>query len=163
MDQGGVQMTSLGDLIGSWWVWDGSAWCREQDYLPAVSLPACPISMSSEYPLGTCSLGALCSSLLQYHMRIHKEERKYLCPDCGYKCKWVNQLKYHMTKHTGESVWFSQARGVPLCRGTPSLPECGVCPFAYLGCISVFTSGVVGQLKGQTNFNPLKAYENRER
>jgi len=35
-------------------------------------------------------------------MRIHKEERKYLCPDCGYKCKWVNQLKYHMTKHTGE-------------------------------------------------------------
>ncbi|NXX21185.1 ZN142 protein, partial [Podargus strigoides] len=23
------------------------------------------------------------------------------CPDCGYKCKWVNQLKYHMTKHTG--------------------------------------------------------------
>lgn len=34
-------------------------------------------------------------------MRIHKEERKYLCPDCGYKCKWVNQLKYHMTKHTG--------------------------------------------------------------
>ncbi|KAK2492440.1 LOW QUALITY PROTEIN: hypothetical protein MC885_013862 [Smutsia gigantea] len=36
-----------------------------------------------------------------YHMRIHKEERKYLCPDCGYKCKWVNQLKYHMTKHTG--------------------------------------------------------------
>lgn len=40
--------------------------------------------------------------LAQYHMRIHKEERKYLCPDCGYKCKWVNQLKYHMTKHTGE-------------------------------------------------------------
>lgn len=39
-------------------------------------------------------------------MRIHKEERKYLCPDCGYKCKWVNQLKYHMTKHTGESGWF---------------------------------------------------------
>uniref|UniRef100_A0A2D4MM38 C2H2-type domain-containing protein n=1 Tax=Micrurus spixii TaxID=129469 RepID=A0A2D4MM38_9SAUR len=34
-------------------------------------------------------------------MRIHKEERKYLCPECGYKCKWVNQLKYHMTKHTG--------------------------------------------------------------
>lgn len=29
------------------------------------------------------------------------EERKYLCPECGYKCKWVNQLKYHMTKHTG--------------------------------------------------------------
>lgn len=48
----------------------------------------------------------LCPSFLQYHMRIHKEERKYLCPDCGYKCKWVNQLKYHMTKHTGESVGF---------------------------------------------------------
>lgn len=121
MDQGGVQATGLGDPIGSGG--NGSAWCREQDYLPAVSLPVHPISTSSEYPLGACSLGALCSSLLQYHMRIHKEERKYLCPDCGYKCKWVNQLKYHMTKHTGESAWFSQARGAPLCPGTPSLPE----------------------------------------
>ena len=121
MDQGGVQVTGLGDLIGSGG--NRSAWCREQDYLPAVSLPVSPISTSSEYPLGTCSLGALCSSLLQYHMRIHKEERKYLCPDCGYKCKWVNQLKYHMTKHTGESAWFPRARGAPLCPGTPSLPE----------------------------------------
>ena len=121
MDQGGVRVTGLGDPIGSGG--DGSAWYREQDYLPGVSLPVSPISTSSEYPLGTCSLGALCSSLLQYHMRIHKEERKYLCPDCGYKCKWVNQLKYHMTKHTGESAWFPRARGAPLCPGTPSLPE----------------------------------------
>jgi len=35
------------------------------------------------------------------HMRVHQEEKKYLCPDCGYKCKWATQLKYHMTKHTG--------------------------------------------------------------
>lgn len=34
-------------------------------------------------------------------MRIHQDERKYLCPECGYKCKWINQLKYHMTKHSG--------------------------------------------------------------
>lgn len=34
-------------------------------------------------------------------MRIHQEEKKYLCPECGYKCKWMSQLKYHMTKHTG--------------------------------------------------------------
>lgn len=34
-------------------------------------------------------------------MRVHQEEKKYLCPECGYKCKWATQLKYHMTKHTG--------------------------------------------------------------
>ena len=56
-------------------------------------------------------------------MRIHKEERKYLCPDCGYKCKWVNQLKYHMTKHTGECVWFlTGPRGSPI-PGHTKLPE----------------------------------------
>lgn len=58
---------------------------------------------------------------VQYHMRIHKEERKYLCPDCGYKCKWVNQLKYHMTKHTGECCPLGTGHGAPgralgLCR-----------------------------------------------
>lgn len=36
-------------------------------------------------------------------MRVHQEEKKYLCPECGYKCKWATQLKYHMTKHTGIS------------------------------------------------------------
>lgn len=36
-------------------------------------------------------------------MRVHQEEKKYLCPKCGYKCKWATQLKYHMTKHTGIS------------------------------------------------------------
>lgn len=46
-------------------------------------------------------------------MRIHKEERKYLCPDCGYKCKWVNQLKYHMTKHTGEWCPLGTGHGAP--------------------------------------------------
>ncbi|KAG7240524.1 hypothetical protein INR49_026808, partial [Caranx melampygus] len=39
------------------------------------------------------------------HMRVHQEEKKYLCPDCGYKCKWATQLKYHMTKHTGEKPY----------------------------------------------------------
>lgn len=39
----------------------------------------------------------------QLHMRVHQEEKKYLCPQCGYKCKWATQLKYHMTKHTGIS------------------------------------------------------------
>lgn len=34
-------------------------------------------------------------------MRVHKEEKKYLCTHCGYKCKWATQLKYHLTKHTG--------------------------------------------------------------
>lgn len=37
-------------------------------------------------------------------MRVHQEEKKYLCPKCGYKCKWATQLKYHMTKHTGSGV-----------------------------------------------------------
>lgn len=52
-------------------------------------------------------------------MRIHKEERKYLCPDCGYKCKWVNQLKYHMTKHTGECCPLGHRGGCWGC-GDPS-------------------------------------------
>lgn len=78
-------------------------------------------------------------------MRIHKEERKYLCPDCGYKCKWVNQLKYHMTKHTGESGWFGQAQGVPL------LPEVASV-LAHSHGTSVFTSRGMGRLKSQNSF-----------
>ena len=41
------------------------------------------------------------SFILKLHRRVHQEEKKYLCPECGYKCKWATQLKYHMTKHTG--------------------------------------------------------------
>ncbi|KAK7877932.1 hypothetical protein WMY93_031408 [Mugilogobius chulae] len=37
-----------------------------------------------------------------HHMRVHQDERNYLCTECGYKCKWATQLKCHMTKHTGE-------------------------------------------------------------
>lgn len=80
--------------------------------------PGRPLGDGSTARVGAPPLRTvLGSSLLQYHMRIHKEERKYLCPDCGYKCKWVNQLKYHMTKHTGESAWLGRAQW-----GTPPLP-----------------------------------------
>lgn len=44
-----------------------------------------------------------CDCIFQLHMRVHKEEKKYLCTLCGYKCKWATQLKYHVTKHTGIS------------------------------------------------------------
>lgn len=58
-------------------------------------------------------------------MRIHKEERKYLCPECGYKCKWVNQLKYHMTKHTGECSALAGCMEVEDVLGTVGRTEVG--------------------------------------
>lgn len=93
--------------------------------------------MGAAPPRTKCAhfLGILCSSPPppQYHMRIHREERKYLCPDCGYKCKWVNQLKYHMTKHTGESVVSMGPWGPPHSWHAQS-PSGGGCPYSDSGC-----------------------------
>lgn len=51
-------------------------------------------------------------------MRVHQEEKKYICPKCGYKCKWATQLKYHMTKHTGisETEGVLEARNISIAQ-----------------------------------------------
>ncbi|KAE8299600.1 Zinc finger protein 142 [Larimichthys crocea] len=64
------------------------------------------IRIHDKQPTHFCSLCDFSGYTLDdLHMRVHQDEKKYLCPQCGYKCKWATQLKYHMTKHTGDKPY----------------------------------------------------------
>uniref|UniRef100_T1J534 C2H2-type domain-containing protein n=1 Tax=Strigamia maritima TaxID=126957 RepID=T1J534_STRMM len=53
-------------------------------------------------PVENCPQAFRCPSELQMHMRVHNDERPFLCDKCGYRGRSQHQLTKHRRSHTGE-------------------------------------------------------------